>query len=717
MSLWLNQTSYLRNPWSFFLLFLVSNSMLSYSYLPLSTKLLIGFLGLAIPGLIWVKWRPTSISSAGKPIFAVEWVPKLPFWMWALGIGLALFIRFYQLTRLSYWPLFDEGVYGYDALQLAREWKWSFFFGNSQAPPFYVWSLALLFKTFGASLETLWFLPAFFSTLAVPLSYLAARTFFSRSFSFFFVFLSALSFWPFFMGRFSFMTGMILPWEYLAFIFLGNLLKSPSDSLRQKKLLLGLGVVLGTGFYIHLHWPAIALVLAGTAAAWIMGRKNKSPLAVRFKLLLWLVVPMLLVVIPLLLAGLHENYGGWLSHLWVANHIAHGTSIGMNLCLYTSALFWGVSPQDFTYKPFWGGFFNPVLTSFFFIGLFEVFLNLSRRLYRWLLAAGIFWMLPGILTNDLEAFRWLPLLPILFAISVLGLSSLTSAVSKPFRWFLIFPLLWISVSLDFYHLLGPYHQSWKQTDVWWGYTKSLGRYEAFQILKKIEAEKGPGLIFQDFVQGLPDETLRVAIDDFNAAENPRLPFETASWGAVLTNINYQPFLVKRFPKGKAYRLLLAPPGPEGGWMVWVFPVTSVSRPILQNWERASQALGPFLEKSQCYIPGEPLDEIKTLLQNANPLFNGDSFLKACYGEKISDLDFKKETFSSDQAKNFSQPIQDLKTAIQDGLPAAHLYYRLGIYYQISGNLPAARRAFLAAEKAPGALTDAAQSLLSLKTRS
>src|SRR5580692_3964026 len=122
------------HPWLYFSIFLVANSLLSYFHLPLWLHW--GALGggLLLPFMAaWITYRP-----AGKPVeslFQAEFLPPISGWVLVfLGLS-ALFIRFYRLTSLAYWPRFDEGVTDYYALHVMEKGIDRFFFTNSQVPP------------------------------------------------------------------------------------------------------------------------------------------------------------------------------------------------------------------------------------------------------------------------------------------------------------------------------------------------------------------------------------------------------------------------------------------------------------------------------------------------------------------------------------------------------------------------------------------------------
>src|SRR5208283_1354586 len=107
------------HPWIYFFLFLIVNSLLSYSPLSLEAKLWIGLGGLLLP----IVWTLANLDSKAVPLNQdrKELLPVPTPWVWILlGAGV-FFLRFHDLTTLSVWPHYDEGVYGYYAAQLVQQ--------------------------------------------------------------------------------------------------------------------------------------------------------------------------------------------------------------------------------------------------------------------------------------------------------------------------------------------------------------------------------------------------------------------------------------------------------------------------------------------------------------------------------------------------------------------------------------------------------------------
>jgi 4-amino-4-deoxy-L-arabinose transferase-like glycosyltransferase len=694
-----------------FFVFLIVNVILSYFSLPLETTLWVGFLGLALPlGLAF--WEIQTDSFFSKPMSQSEFLPPIPIWAWIILCLLAVWIRFYKLTTLSVWPLYDEGMYGFYASHLSENWDWKFFFGPSQAPPFYLWGLGMFFRFFGVSLYTLWLFPAIISLLIVPAGYWAARQFFSKSFSFILGCLLGLSFWPVYVGRFGVMTGLVLLAECLVLALLGKFLGEP-DEKKRKWNAIGLGIGTGLGFYTYLHWPLMAAMVYFTVFLSILPGFKKKPF-LSCKLYGSFLVASFITASPLGFAFFREGgnqLGDYLHHLSATSSGSLAGQLAVSLS-YISSLFWGMDLSFYTYQPVWGGYLNPILTSFFLIGLLELFFRRKTLLAQWLLWSLFLFILPGALTSERATSRLILVVPVLLAVSAWGVTQFFLA-SKPknFRLFMI--LLTISFGLDIYHLHGAYAQVWNKLNHWKGYEKSYPRYQAYLQLETIAKEKGPGFIFGDFVPGLQDQTFMVATYGFNAAQNLKIQSEKASWAAVLTNIHYQPFLKNRFPDGKAYWVSKNMNSLDGGWMLWVFPLEPSRWKDVKRWQSASQALGPYIEKNLCYVPGRSFSDISFALQNAYPSFQGDPFLESCYWEKMADISLKQALSTDRHSGSITDTkgaIQCLSSAVKRGYPAAHLYRNLGTDELMAGNPLKAREYFRMAVQSPLNFTDAARYL-------
>src|ERR1041384_453480 len=87
-----------RSPWSFFIVFSISNTLLSYGTLGFEEKLWVGFLGVAVP--LGIGARLSFLDSdKPKPVIFEETFPGLPLKAWMLIFLLALCLRLYPLLN------------------------------------------------------------------------------------------------------------------------------------------------------------------------------------------------------------------------------------------------------------------------------------------------------------------------------------------------------------------------------------------------------------------------------------------------------------------------------------------------------------------------------------------------------------------------------------------------------------------------------------------
>lgn len=694
------------SPWVCFFIFLAANTLLSYFPLSFEAKLYVIFLGVLLP-FAWALRSPSTAPAALEK----EFLSVPPAWLWALLAALALSLRFLGLTTLSVWPHYDEGMIDYYALGLSDNADGPLFFGSSHAPALYVWILGGVFKLFGASLTTLWLVPAVVSTLAVPLAYLAARQFFSRSLSWVALLWALSGFWPLLLGRFSLMTGMVLLGEYLVLFLLGKFLWT-STWVGKRVWAVALGLVLGLGFLIHLHWPVIAAAVL--IPLFTGGWRNRAFFG---KEAIFWILPFLLLFFPFIYVFWTRGYGPYL--LQLTTPVA-GNSGGDRLSVilsYPYALFWGMDLRFHTYQPVWGGLLNPALGALSFLGLLESWKRRKEGLHLWLLASLAFFLLAAMATQDREPFRMMPVIPVLFAMASLGTAALAGRFPKKKAGTVVLGLFLLSASLDATHLFGAYHRLWDVRENWRGWAKSLERYRAYKILEPLRRDKGPGMVFGDFVGGLSDQTLTVATYGFNAALNPLLSLHQVHWAALLANVNYLPFLKSRFPDGVAYALSKDSPAADGGLMLFVFSLDENRLEVMEEWCKAQKALEPFIGRNMGFSGGTSLEKELEALGQAEPSFQGDPFLRAAFLEKKSDLEAKQALMRSSMRGGSLPPgggaaVQSLRKAVTEGYPAAHLYERMGVLELMDRNPVEARKAFEKAVHAPLDLTDASHYLQS-----
>ncbi len=364
------------HPLVYFLVFLIVNSFLSYFELTPAFKFWFLLIGIVLP-ISLALWNHRPSSDIQQFLYRSDFLPIVPLWIWATIALVAIMIRFYKLTTLSLWPHFDEAYINYYGFQLSRHWDDRLLYGSGQSTPLFMWLLAGFYKLIPPSLFSLWLFPALISMLTIPMAYVACRRFFSKSFSFLFLCLIALSFWGFYVGRFSFQYVLVLFWEFLVFYLWGGF-KDKFPSKNHRELLL-LAITMGLGFYVHLPaWSVFFLLWS--SVIFIASTRKDHP----FKIWSFLILyggTIALVVSPLLWTAYRQGYGNYIRDLWAFSSRTPVPQQSNLIVNYFSCLFWG--PNEFNaYGPFWGGFLNPILDSLFLLGILEILGNFKDWVYR-----------------------------------------------------------------------------------------------------------------------------------------------------------------------------------------------------------------------------------------------------------------------------------------------------------------------------------------------
>jgi 4-amino-4-deoxy-L-arabinose transferase-like glycosyltransferase len=598
---------------------------------------------------------------------------------------LAFVLRFTLLDRLSVWPNTDEGMNGILAWDLSREWRWKFFWSFGELPPLFTWVLALCVRTFGLSNAALWAVPAFVSFCTVPAAYWAARAWGSRSSALLVLVLAAFSFWPMVMGRFCHQ-GVLLPlWACLLVWALGRYVHDRSQRPSSSILL---GAAAGAGSFLFTAWPA----LAGLVLAVVFFRDLKRGAVKRFAFVLGC---FLVTVTPFVIAVFREGYG---SHMRAVSAFRGYFPLGQQVLTdlsYLTALLWGMLVPGHAYGAPWGGLLNPLMGAFFLLGLIDGVRRMKNPLALFVWAAFLAALLPGLLSMNVQMFRVAAVLPFLLFFTVLGLQSFALTLKEPGRakWLLF--LLAAASLWDVYGVARPYvNPPFSKAGVFRSVTpgKPFQMYRAFKTLQGLAKDMGPGLILTSFTPPYNDATLFTGTFPFNTAVNPNLsqqdshlaapgqegPVRTvnpkwdpgqAKWTAFVVNIHYQPYLRKRYPLGRWVWLDFDTNAEDGGWMLGIVPAEGMPPGEAQRWLKVH---GILLETDVALhrLPdGGPFRNAMPVLEKAWPLVKGDAFLTALYWEKAEHIRYQDADYKAD--------VEALKHAIGDGLPAAHLLYKLG----------------------------------------
>jgi hypothetical protein len=671
--------------------FTLANVLLSYFPLTITQALwtiLAGFL-LPLVSLLFIPAKNIALDSK-KDVFA-----KIPLGLWATVAVLALFLRLLRLDSLSSWPTVDEGVFGYFATQLSLKWNWRLLENTSQLPALYSWGQGLLFKCWGPSLFSLWLYPALWSLACLPAAVWSARKIFPRSSVFFLFCFIGSGFWALYLGRLSIQGGFLLFWELLALGLLISVIQNPKE--RNSKNLILLTLVTGLGFYTYLAWPLVALFIGITLCLLFPGSLKD-----KIKNLFLLALGAFLFLAPWMLA-LHREYRGYLDHIWAK---PQEESLFSRLPLafsYFRNLFWGL-PSPLSMGGVWGGLFNPLVTSLFFLGMIYFFrTKIASLKFLGFIALALFFS-PAFLTTDLEMTRLVSLIPFVLGFAALGLQWLVDQTPKASRLPFAAAVLFASLGLDLTHFLVVYPVHWEKNINYYGAHKTIEYARAYPFLKKQANVKGPGIILLNFVPDPYDQTLSTAVAGFNNAWNPNLT-PSPTWAAILVNIHSAPALSAKFPQSQWFWLSQGLNRPDGGLLLGIMPITPGVQGLIKKWASADQALDPLVD--QVLERGVDPDQnaMLQILKNAAPFFQGDPLLES-YRLRLCAI-------HEAAAGQYAGSIADETRALQKAGRQAALFNERGCLRVKTGDISGARRDFNLAIQSRPDYTDALENLRAL----
>ena len=658
-----------------FPLLLTANSLLSYSHWPLWAKSCVFLAGILLP-LVVFSSRPVFENKKMAAYGESFSVPKDK-WIWAGLIGLALYLRFFKLTDFHAWPTGDESLHGFLAIDLVRNPRWQFFYTVGEHPPLLIWGVAFLFKFFKSPGFNLWFLPAVFSALTVPVGYLAVRSFFSKSLSVIYTGLLSFTFWPLYFGRFCHQSVFIPFWEMTCLLLLSRALQTREPKRRNSRLLI-FGFWTGLGSLTFTAWLVVMVILTAVVFR-LFFKKSLKPFFVYS-------LGLFAGFLPFLVSAFKYGYGG---HLLDASEASHWFSLDHQILTsvsYVTSVFWGSLQSGASYGPVWGGMLNPLLSTVFFIGLLEMYFHRRDGFARWLTVSILVGFLPGLLTADYVEFnRVLQVMPALLFVTALGFQRLLLEwKGRPWRWGLVLLLTLGSFSLDLNHLLMPvFDFSFSHFRFKRGVLDENAK--AFGILKETEDHMGPGLIFTDFLLLSHNHSLSVMTYPFNAALNPKLDPARAAWAGVVANVHYGPYLAKRFPRSRWVWLDRNTAQDDGGMAVGIIPINDDNRDTFRKWNQAHEIFHGLSVQAENILNNKTeYQRAESELPVYSSLMSRDPFLECCFDEWSAQYHY---------GKSYEKNIEAIQRAIQKGYPAAHLFYKLGGFYWLNGQYREAKDAY------------------------
>jgi 4-amino-4-deoxy-L-arabinose transferase-like glycosyltransferase len=607
-----------------FVIFVISNGIIAYSGLPFWLKLSVGFAGLFFPFLALLFSNSKNFLS--KPGEIQNNTMSHPSsWVFIPLVTCLLFLRFYKLSSFSTWPSTDEGWLGAYALDLYEKWNWNILFGYIKFPALTIWPETLFFKLFGPSLFSLYLLPAVISSLTVFLTYLAAKEFFSKEFSFLCAAIASFGFWFLLLGRIALVGDAIPAWELVGLLLISRIFKKKQGESPALVAAL-LGVVAASGFYFFIYCWTTYWVWLNFFFLWLGFRQKKTG-----SFFIFLFAQMVCIA-PLLIALIRSGALEYVKGLLLFNRHSVWLSGGFNSLCYLTSLLWWADPSGFIYRPQWGGFLNPVSGSFFLFGLAYVLSQWKDPVWRWVLFAFPFFLLPGLLSQTFEMYRIVALVPLVLLMTAMGIQVLWNYFPKHFKIFLT--LFLISISLDTYHLFGVYRQVWASPGIQWRPFKSLERWRAFELLEQQSQTNGPGLIMADFIVRNFDRTLDIATYSFNCAENRSLDRSKPGWVAVIVPDHLKPFISSRFADGKWYELSDELPASNENKCLGIIPWSETHQDIFNQWERANRAFKE-VNRQMLYSNHQlTFQEYENVLLSIRPELGNDPLIESCFDQKI-----------------------------------------------------------------------------------
>jgi hypothetical protein len=676
------------HPWFVFPPILISSFLISYGHPGLQADLWLFLFGIALPTGFGIALSISSTPGheAGNPFWETEFLSPVPGWIIAILGLLFVLSRFYRLDSIPFWPLMDEGQCGFFSMNLCEKWDGRLLFGNTQIEPLFLWLLALFFKVLGFSPYVLRLFSALFSLATVATGYWTARQFFPRSFSLLLTVILAFHFWTWTLSRLCAEVDVALLWQFLTLGLLGIYLKSAPQKQWKPEVLLGL--LLGVGFYIYptclAMVPAVGLVL--------FFRKGPDS-AKKAKTLLRTSAAISVVAWPMVMARLSGTGSAYLSAL-----------LGPNMApRYLASLFFdgfGSVP----YGPIWGGLFNALLGSCLWIGLIECVRLRKKPFVQWLGLAGFLFFLPGALTAQVESKRIIMMFPLLIVAVGFGIQALVCAwaTDKKRRLAAAGIILLSSSLLDAYHYFGPY-QDWKTFASNPNHWTSIEVKRAYDLMDDAFKSGKRFLVLDHFGDNFKDRTFEVAAASWDPSRHPQWPASNVQEAALITNVNYKPFLEKRFPDSQWVWLCPDLPDDDGGLMLGWIPITDSTRPTLEAWVKADQAFEVTTDALSYLLPYQSSKELVDQLIAQKAEFMDDPFLRSIWGERVAYF------ISGGTDQDPQRAVPALRVAIT-GYPAAQLYNSLGLLLAETGEGKEALQAFQLAEKAPFHQTSAARNI-------
>jgi hypothetical protein len=638
--------------WLYFIIFFISLSFLSYGQLSLENQLWIGLFGLILPLGMGITLSLQNRKKSGFESLLIQASLPIPFWLVMLFSALFIFLRFYRLTTVPFWPISDESIFSTLAFDLIKKWDWTLLHTDGQMEPLLLWLLSFWFKIMDPSILCVRIFTVFFSIASSLAAYFTARLFLSKSFSFIFVCLFSFSSWEIDLSRQCTPNDLIPFFELVAFFWLGLYWRSKKNASRWLWILV-LSFWAGLGFYAYINW---AVVWVFILVCLMMINVEKENL----KIVTFILITAGLAM-PLIFARISPHSTSY------ATHFFQNFSLFSSIAQYIRGLFWNGTGSN-PLGPAWGGYFDSVSGALILTGGLYSLRNLFSKTILILGISIFLTLLPGILTNNLELQRITPALPFFIFLAALGTKSLLENSAKHLQIAALGLILLFITALNIYQLFGPYNDVRQAPPG--RHWRSMLYFKTHRILENLSGQFGPIYIFNEWNENYFDKTLDLACYPFNAAQNSQMIQKNPTWVAFLTDADYEPFLKKEFPHLQPLLLddSISPDDSNHLIRLFLIPASDIPEKTLKNWLMADQdcrRISLSILSKNTSISWSMFEKDYSGLASQ---YAKDPFLASVLWEKAA-------SFPLIDA-NFQAASLDFKRAIHQGYPAPHLLHNL-----------------------------------------
>jgi hypothetical protein len=301
--------------------------------------------------------------------------------------------------------------------------------------------------------------------------------------------------------------------------------------------------------------------------------------------------------------------------------------------------------------------------------------------------------------------RVFAIVPFLGILAVEGWVTLYRVEKPVSRWSAIGLLLLVGL-LSSYQLFECFGQGRQPQSPSFAQESDVMSYQAYQLIREKAKKDGPGYLFIDFLHYPLDHTLDIGTFPYNALLNPKWREAHPTWGCLLTNANYIPFLKARWPLAQ-WTLVDPSIDPwDGPLALGIFPITSEIIPMIEPWKKASLLFHQVSSQSYQLPRSAVHSSLTELLAQNETLTQGDPYLESAFWETMY--------FNHCADGKFGEAFYDLQMILQKGYPAAHVYSELGTLYYHHHEPEMAKKMFEKAIQLGGPNTDAENNLSFLK---